>query len=281
MGKIKKRLPPSAALGAGLLAMLAAFALLWPLCSPFDTAVTDLSAAYLPPLAQGHLLGTDLAGRDVLTLLARGLRVSLAVALCAAFVQVLIGFALGLAAGLAGGWVDRVISAVTDLALCLPTLLILLVAGSLVGSLPVAGRGRTFLMAAVIGLLSWPACARLARGEALRGREQGYMRAAAAGGIAPLRLVTCHLLPNVLPQIAVTATLAVGDAILAESVLSFLGLGVSPPMVSLGAMLQPMARAQEFRARPWLWLGAAGLIFLCVLAFHLLSGEKDREAFLC
>ncbi len=282
MGGMRRRTAaPTMLLGGGLLALLALFALLWPVCSPFDARVTDFSAAYLPPLTGGHLLGTDLAGRDVLTLLAHGLRVSLTVALWAAGVQICIGLVLGLLAGLAGGWADRLVTAAINLALCLPTLLLLLVAGSLLGSLPMTGQERTALMAAVIGLLSWPTCARLVRGETLRSREQGYLRAAAAGGLRPRQLVLGHLLPNVLPQLAVTATLAVGDAILAESVLSFLGLGVSPPMVSLGAMLQSMSRLNDFRTRPWLWMGAGFFIFLCVLACHLLGGGARKEVRLC
>lgn len=263
-------------LGLVLLGGLVLFAAVGPLLSPFSLARTDLANAYLPPLTGGHLMGTDLAGRDVLTLLMSALGVSLTVALCAVMVQMLLGVLLGLASGCLGRAVDRCIMAAVDTVLSLPTLLVLLMTSALLGKLALGAFARTGLVAVVIGLLSWPACARLVRGETLRLREQGFVTAAAAGGVAPGRILTCYLLPNLLPQVAVTATLGIGDAIIAESVLSFLGLGVSPPLVSLGGMIRSMTRLADLRSRPWLWLGAGILVILCVSAFHLIGAGREE-----
>lgn len=260
--------------GLCLLLLLFLFSLLGPLLSPFDIARTDFSASLLPPTA-GHLLGTDMAGRDVFTLLMAAGRVSLLVALGAASLQLVLGVALGLIAGYLGGAADRVIRLVIDVFLSLPTLLVLLLSAALLSQLPLGGAGRALLVAAVIGALSWPNCARLVRGETLRIREEGYTTAAAASGLAPGKILLGTILPNLFPQIAVTATFAVGDAVIAESVLSFLGLGVSAPLVSWGSMIQSMTRLQDFRSHPWLWLGAGVCILLCVLSFHLI-GEGLR-----
>lgn len=276
---VKGRGRVSLKLGLFLLGLLVLFAGLGPLLSPFSLARTDLARAYLPPLTGGHLLGTDLAGRDVLTLLASALGVSLTVSLCAVAVQMLLGVLLGVASGWLGKAVDRCVMAAVDVVLSLPTLLVLLMASALLGRLELGALTRTGLVAAVIGLLSWPACARLVRGETLRLREQGFITAAAAGGVAPGRILTGYLLPNLLPQVAVTATLGIGDAIIAESVLSFLGLGVSPPLVSLGGMIRAMTRLADLRGRPWLWLGAGVLVVLCVTAFHFVGAglEEGRK----
>ncbi len=275
---MRKHLGRKAYAGMALLLFLALFALVGPCCSPFALTRTDLGSAYLPPLAAGHLLGTDMAGRDVLTLLMNALGVSLAVSLCAVAVQLLLGVALGLLAGCLGGWVDRAIMGLVDVVLSLPALLVLLVASALLGQLELGAQPRTALVAAVIGALSWPACARLVRSETLRLREQAFITAAAAGGVAPGCILWRWLLPNLLPQVAVTATLGVGDAIISESVLSFLGLGVSAPLVSLGSMIRSMTRLADFSGRPWLWLGAAVLVILCVSALHLVGTALEERS---
>lgn len=274
---MSKRRGRNLALGLFLLAGLVLFALVGPLISPHSLERTDLAAACLPPLSGGYLLGTDMAGRDVLTLLMHALGVSLAVALCAVGVQMTLGLLLGLLSGCLGGWTDRAVMTLVDVVLSLPTLLVLLMTSAFFSQLELGAAARTALVAAVIGALSWPACARLVRGETLRLREQGFVTAAAAGGVRPGRILSRYLLPNLLPQAAVTATLGIGDAIIAESVLSFLGLGVSPPLVSLGGMIRAMTRLADLRGRPWLWLGAGILIVLCVAAFHLIGAGLEEE----
>jgi peptide/nickel transport system permease protein len=265
-------------MGLSLLCLILLASLLGPLLSPYDIARTDFSVSLQPP-SSGHWLGTDIAGRDVFTLLLSAGRVSLLVALGAASLQLVLGVALGLLSGYLGGAADKVIRFVIDVFLSLPMLLVLLLASVLLSQLPLRGTGRTLLVAAVIGALSWPNCARLVRGETLRIREECYTTAAAAAGLAPGQILLGTILPNLLPQIAVTATFAVGDAVIAESVLSFLGLGVSAPLVSWGSMIQSMTRLQDFRGRPWLWLGAGVCIFLCVLAFHLIGeGLRGRDS---
>jgi peptide/nickel transport system permease protein len=262
-------------MGLFLLSLILLLSLLGPLFSPFDTTRTDFSASLLPPSPE-HWLGTDSAGRDVFTLLMAAGRVSLLVALGASLLQLVLGVALGLISGYLGGAADKVVRFVIDIFLSLPTLLVLLLASVLLSQLPLGAAGRAFLVAAVIGALSWPNCARLVRGETLRIREEGYTTAAAAAGLPPGRILLFTILPNLLGQITVTATFAVGDAVIAESVLSFLGLGVSAPLASWGSMIQSMTRLQDFRSRPWLWMGAGVCILLSVLAFHLV-GESLRD----
>jgi peptide/nickel transport system permease protein len=261
-----------------LLLVITLFCLLGPLFSRYNIAHTDLSASYLPPLTDGHLLGTDQVGRDILTLLMYAGQTSLLVALCAALIQLLLGVLLGLLSGWLGTWADRLVVWVIDVFLSLPTLLVLLLASALLSRFSLGGTAQALTVSAVIGLLSWPNCARLVRGETLRIRNEGYITAASAGGLSPIRILRRYVLPNLLPQVAVTGTFAIGDAIVAESVLSFLGFGVSAPLSSWGSMIQSMTRLQDFRGRPWLWLGAGVCIFLCVLAFHLIgNGLRTRD----
>jgi len=274
---MRRRARSGLLMGLSLLGFILLASLLGPLLSPYDIARTDFSVSLQPP-SPGHWLGTDIAGRDVFTLLLSAGRVSLLVALGAASLQLVLGAALGLLSGYLGGAADKAVRFVIDVLLSLPMLLVLLLASALLSELPLRGTGRALLVAAVIGALSWPNCARLVRGETLRIREEGYTAAAAAAGLSPGHILLGTILPNLLPHIAVTAAFAVGDAVIAESVLSFLGLGVSAPLASWGSMIQSMTRLQDFRSRPWLWLGAGVCIFLCVLAFHLVGeGLRGRD----
>jgi peptide/nickel transport system permease protein len=231
----------------------------------------DLAASYRPPLSDGNILGTDRVGRDVLTLLMSAGRISLFMATAAVFVQLLLGISLGLISGYFKGWADRAIMALVDIILSIPILLVLLLAAALIGEMPVNAVERLLLTSVTIGLLSWPACARIVRSETIRLRQQGFVTAAKSNGISSYRILRYYILPNLFMHIAATAALGFADALAAESVLSFLGLGAQPPLISWGAMIHTMQGINDFRTRPWLWMGAGLLIILCVMSLHLIG----------
>jgi peptide/nickel transport system permease protein len=271
-------------LAAALLAALALAALAAPLAQALlghDPEAVDLLARLEPP-SRSHPLGTDELGRDVLLRLLHGGRVSLAVGVAGALLAALIGAAVGLAAGYAGGGLDALLMRVTDAVIALPLLPLLIVLAAVdpakLGLPPalaegaVGGAGRIVLIAALFG---WTTTARLVRASVLRLRRQDFVRAAQALGAGPWRVATRHLLPNAATPLVVATTLAVGQVILAESVLSFLGLGIRPPVPSWGNML---TGAQEllFEA-PLLAVWPGLLIFLTVVACNLL-GDGLRDA---
>ncbi|MFA5859657.1 MAG: oligopeptide ABC transporter permease [Elusimicrobiota bacterium] len=216
-----------------------------------------------------HVLGTDELGRDVLTRILYGTRISITVGIVAVAIAVLIGGTLGLVSGFFGGWVDIVIMRLVDIMLCFPTFfLILMVIAFLEPSI--------YNIMAVIGLTSWPGLCRIVRGETLSIRQREYIDAARMIGVPVGRVLFVHILPNVLAPIIVSATLGVGGAILTESGLSFLGLGVQPPTPSWGNML---ISGKDFIHIAW-WLSVfPGLaILITVLAYNLL-GEGLRDVF--
>ena len=249
--------------GAVILGCILIFSFAGPFFTGHDPLAVDLDATYRSPLSEGNILGTDRVGRDVLTLLMSAGRISLFMATAAVFVQLLLGISLGLISGYFKGWTDRCIMALADVFLSIPVLLFLLLAAALIGDLPVNGGERLMLTALTIGLLTWPACARIIRSETLHLRQQSFVTAAKANGVSPFRILRYYIFPNLFVQIAATASLGFADALAAESVLSFLGLGAQPPLISWGAMIHAMQGINDFRARPWLWMGAGLLIFLC------------------
>ncbi len=228
-----------------------------------------------------HPLGTDELGRDLLVRLLYGGRVSLAVALAAATFCAAIGTAIGILAGYHGGWLDTLLMRVTDGVIALPLLplLIVLVAVDptklgLSESVAASEHLSLYRMVAIIALVGWTQVARLVRAETLAMREREFVRAALALGAGPMRVMLRHILPNVVSPIVVATTLSVGNIILLESVLSFLGLGIQPPVASWGNML---TNAQELIwSEPQLALWPGLLIFATVVAFNLLGdGLQD------
>lgn len=213
-------------------------------------------------------LGTDDRGRDVLSRIIWGTRVSMSVGFVAVGISVLIGVILGCLAGYYRGVVDTITLRVIEIIMCFPSLIIIL---TLVALLPPS----IYNIMIVLGILGWTGVARLVRGEFLRLRESDFAVAATATGLSDARVIFRHLLPNALSPVLVTATFGVAGAILTESALSFLGLGVPPPMASWGEIL---AQSKNYLDRAW-WLvvypGAA--IFVTVTAFNLV-GEALRDA---
>ncbi len=248
---------------------LAVIAILAPWMAPYDPLAINLPEALLPPSSQ-HWLGTDPLGRDVLSRLIYGCRISLVIGFIAVGVAVLIGTAMGLIAGYVGGWVDSVVMRVVDTMLAFPSIFLLLAVIALL-------EPSMYTIMIVIGLTSWMGVARLVRAEVLSLKEREFILAARAIGASTSRIMIRHVLPNVMTPVLVAATLGVGGAILTESVLSYLGLGVQPPTPSWGNILNEGRVA--LGVAWWLTLSPGACILVTVLAFNLL-GEGLRERFL-
>ena len=239
----------------------------------------DLLARLSGP-SWGHPIGTDELGRDLLLRLLQGAQVSLFVGLAAALVATVIGAALGLAAGYFGGWLDAVLMRITDFVIALPLLpLLIVMAAADLSRLGLDADGpehATLRIILILALVGWTTVARLARGAALVVREREYVQAARALGTDSVTILIRHVLPNALSPIVVAATLSVGNLILTESVLSFLGLGIQPPLASWGGMLT--GAQGMIREAPQLAVWPGLLIFVTVVAFNVL-GDGIRDAF--
>jgi peptide/nickel transport system permease protein len=265
--------------GLTVLVLMAAGSLLAPWIAP-DPEALDLSAIHAPPSWE-HWLGADELGRDVLARLLNGARVSLAVAGATALLAAFIGTGLGLLAGYYGGKLDALLMRLTDGVMALPLLPLLIVLAAIdpaklgipVDVLSSEGFaiGRIVL---IIGAVGWTTVARLVRAQTLSVKARDYVRAATAIGAKPNRIMRRHILPNVASPIVVATTLSIGNIILIESALSFLGLGIRPPLASWGNMLTGAMNVVWSAPEQALWPGLA--IFLTVLAFNLLGDGLQR-----
>jgi peptide/nickel transport system permease protein len=246
-----------------------------------DPNIVDLLDRMAGP-SLAHPLGTDELGRDVLLRLLAGGRVSLAIGIAAALAAAALGTLIGLAAGYLGGWTDRVLMRGTDAVIALPLLPLLIVLAALdlnklglPASLIQSDEISVFRIVALAVLIGWTTAARLVRGAALVTRNRDFVRAARSLGAGVPHILWLHILPNVLGPLIVATTLSVGDVILLESVLSFLGLGVQPPLSSWGSML---SNAQELiTAAPLLAVYPGLMIFLTVVACNLLGDALQRR----
>jgi len=255
-------------LGAALVGLVVLAAVLAPWLAPFDPVTGDLRNAYLLSPGGHYLLGTDAQGRDVLSRVLYGARISLLVGLISQAVAASTGVALGLVSGYYGRWVDALVMRLADVTLAFPTLLLLIaVAAAVSPSLPVV-----FL---VIGAVGWAGMARLVRSQVLVLAGSEYVAAARALGARDRRLLLRHLLPNVRNQVIIATTLGIAGAIMAEAALSFVGLGAQPPTPSWGAMV---ADGRDLlRVAPWVSFAPGLAIGMAVLGFNLL-GDGLREA---
>jgi peptide/nickel transport system permease protein len=229
----------------------------------------DLAFFRKPPSPM-HPLGTDSAGRDVLSRLLYAGQVSLTVGLVAALMSTSIGLILGSTAGTYGGWVDVAIMRVTDVVLSFPALVVIITLVALVGP-------SMFTIVLGIGLFFWPTACRIVRGLSLSLREQDFFVAAQAMGATRGHIIVRHLIPSVLSPLTVTATFAVAQAILLEAALSFLGLGIRPPQPSWGNMLSDAQSLTILESMPWLWLPPGLAIAITVLAINFI-GDGLRDA---
>ncbi len=262
--------------GLVILTIIILIAILGPILSPYNMANIDLSNTTAPP-SSAHLLGTDASGRDNLTRVMYAGRISLSVGFLSVLIQVVIGVGLGVIAGYYGGIIDSIIMRIVDIFSCLPTLPILMMLGAIMLDLKVRPENKMYVLMLIIGLLSWPGLCRLIRGEILSLREKEYMQAAEALGLKDRRKMFKHLLPNTVATIIVTAALGVGGAILTESGLSFLGLGVTVPTPSWGALVQSVDDMDTLQNYPWLWIPAGVCILLTVVSVNLI-GDGLRDA---
>ena len=241
-----------------------------PVVAPIDRNRINIKEIGLSPGENGHLLGTDLTGRDLWSRLVYGGRVSMSVGVVAVSLYVTIGTILGSLAGFYGGWVDALIMRITDTVMAFPTLIILIVIVSFIGR----GVGKGML---AIGLIGWTGVARLVRGQVLSIREMDYIMAARCLGVPERRIIGVHILPNVVAPITIAASFGVAGTIITEASLSFLGLGVPPPEPSWGIMIGEARSIQVLENMPWLWVPPGLLISICVLAINFI-GDGLREA---
>jgi peptide/nickel transport system permease protein len=244
-------------------------ALLAPLVAGQDPYQIDLRQIRKPPSA-AHWLGTDIDGRDIYARLVYATRVSLSVGLVSVIIAVAIGTLLGALSGYYGGWVDNVIMRLTDIFLCFPSLVIILVVVALLGP-------SIYNVMLVIGLLSWTTVARLVRSKFLGLGSVDYVTAARCVGCGDAHVIFRHILPNSVSPIVVNATFAIAYAILIEAGLSFLGLGVQPPTASWGNMLLAAQSLTVLERMPWLWVPPGFAILVTVLAINFI-GDGLRDA---
>ncbi|HSG15390.1 MAG TPA: ABC transporter permease [Anaerolineae bacterium] len=245
--------------------------------SPYDPEASDMASRLQPPSLE-HPMGTDQLGRDMLTRVLYGGRISLVVAFMVVVITLVIGMPIGAAAGYFGGSIDNALMRITDVALTLPTLLVLILLSAIMREveLPLFERNSVMTIALVIGILSWMTVARLLRASYLSIREMEFVEAAHAMGAPNLRIMGRHILPNAISPIIVQSTLALGYAIMLESGLSFLGFGIQPPTPSWGNLL---SNAQQHMTRhPWLAIFPGLMIFLAVISINYI-GDALRDAF--
>lgn len=253
--------------GAGIVFLLFLLSMLAPYLTPYSPDDLDAYQILLPP-STGHWLGTDELGRDVLTRIIYGARISLKVGFVSVGIAAFIGTVAGLFSGYYGGWVDQLLMRFVDIMLCFPAFFLILAVIALL-------EPSIWYIMIIIGLTGWMGVARLVRAEVLSLRERDFILAARAIGASDLRIIFRHILPNALSPVIVTATLGVAGAILTESALSFLGIGVQPPTPSWGNMLTSGKDYLEFAW--WLSLFPGVAILVTVMAYNLV-GEGLRDA---
>ncbi len=245
--------------------------------SPYDPIKSDLSVKNQAP-SLSHPMGTDAQGRDLMTRVLYGGRISLLVGFSVMAITLLIGVPIGALAGYFGGWVDNVLMRITDAALSLPSLLVLILLSAILREIdaPLLKKNPVLTIAAVIGLLAWMFTARLVRASYLAIREMDYVTAVHALGASNFRIIALHIFPNAIGPVIVESTLEVAYAILEESGLSFLGFGIQPPTPSWGNLL---SNAQEYLVKyPWLAIFPGIMIFLSVISINYI-GDGLRDAF--
>jgi len=270
--KILKRFPPIPTIPAAVFLFLVFVAVFAPFIAPYDPEARNLYDQFIPLSwmeggSTAHLLGTDYFGRDILTRLLYGARVSLSVGVIAVAAAASLGTVVGLVSGYFGGWVDIVLMRVVDSVLAFPLILIaILLAVTL-------GPSYTNIIL-ILALLGWPRFARQIRAETLAIREQEYVALARVGGCSPARMMWKHMFPNIVPTLLVLATYQIGYVIMFESFLSFLGVGIPPPTPTWGSMC---SEGRDYIGTNW-WLSAfPGLCILVTILSVNLVGDWVRD----
>jgi peptide/nickel transport system permease protein len=255
--------------GTVVFLLIVLMAVLAPWLAPMDPNRVDPVSFQSAPSA-AHILGTDDVGRDVLSRLLYAARVSLSVGLGAVAIYVMIGTLIGAVAGFFGGWIDGLLMRITDIFMSFPYLMVILVLVS------VMGPSLTNIIV-VLGVLGWPQVARIVRGSVLQIKQMDYVKAAVALGYSAPRIVFSHILPNAFAPILVNATFGMANAIITESSLSFLGMGVQPPTASWGNMLTQAQSLTVLSSQPWMWLPSGFMIVIAVLSINFM-GDGLRDA---
>ena len=255
-----------AAFSAVLIALVLLLAVFAPLIAPYGEAEQDVLARLQPPSA-AHWFGTDELGRDVLSRILYGSRLSLAIGILPSVISLVIDIVLGLLAGYFGGWADYVIMRLADVMLSVPSLLLAMVVMYTLGS-------STVNLFVALSMVGWASVARVVRSQTLSLKESEYVEAAQSIGVSRFNIMRRHILPNCVPSLIVLFTLNVPAAILSESSLSFLGIGAQPPAASWGLMVN---QSKQFLfTQPWLALAPCVAIMVVVLAFNFLGdGLRD------
>lgn len=260
--------------GAVVLLLLIISAVAAPLIAPYDPFVSQVkeNGEYdvLADPSSTYVIGTDSLGRDLLSRIIYGGRVSLSVAFVAVLIATITGVILGIVAGYYGKWVDTIIMRITDIVICFPVLFLAI-------SIATILKPSIFNVMIIIGLVSWTTMTRLVRGEVLKVRETEYLEAAKAIGQKDIVIIFSHILPNILAPIVVQATLQTAEAILTESALSFLGVGVQQPVPSWGNMLNEATSIMILQFKPWVWAPAGFAILITILCINFV-GDGLRDA---
>ena len=239
-----------------------------------ETRVID---TYASP-SKEHWLGTDANGMDLLARLMYGGRISLLIGFVVIFIEVIIGVIVGGIAGFFGGWIDNLMMRVVDIVYCIPSMPLYLILGSIMDHYKASATVRIYMLCVVMSIIGWVGIARIVRGQILSLREQEFMVATEATGIRVSKRIFKHLVPNVIPQLIVFATMGLGDVILAEASLSFLGLGIKYPAASWGSIINAVNDSHVMTNYLFVWVPAGLLILLTVLAFNFI-GDGLRDAF--
>jgi oligopeptide transport system permease protein len=258
----------AAVTGMAVLGVLVVIALIGPHLVPFSYDQINKNDVWAPPLTAGHLLGADSLGRDLLARLLMGLRVSLALGLVATLVSLVIGIAWGAVAGYVGGALDELMMRVVDVLYSLPFIFFVILMMVTFGS-------NIILIFIAIGAVEWLTMSRIVRGQTLGLKHKEFVEAARAAGLDQGSVIAKHIIPNLLGPVVVYVTLTIPAVILAESFLSFLGLGVQPPMASLGSLIAN--GAQDMELAPWLLVFPSLVMIITLMSFNFI-GDGLRDA---
>jgi len=245
--------------------------------SVLESVKTHVFDTYASPSSK-HWLGTDKNGMDMLTRLMYGGRVSLYIGFIVVFIETALGILFGGISGYFGGWVDNLIMRIVDIFYCIPSMPLIIILGAAMDAMRVDPQIRMIYLMLILGFLGWPGIARMVRGQILSLREQEFMTATEALGIRVSRRIFKHLIPNVIPQLIVIMTMGLGDTILTEATLSFLGLGVKFPFASWGNIINDVNNTYVLTNYWFIWIPAGVCLLLTVLAFNLV-GDGLRDAF--
>lgn len=254
--------------GAIVLAVLVLAAIVGPWLVPYSFDEINKEDVWVAPLSHGHLLGSDPLGRDLLARLFMGLRVSLSIGAVATSVSLVVGVIWGAAAGYLGGVVDEVMMRIVDVLYSLPFIFFVIL-------LMVTFGSNIVLIFVAIGAVEWLTMARIVRGQTLAMKNREFIEAARAAGLDRTAIIRRHIIPNLLGPVAVYVTLTIPGVILAESFLSFLGLGVQPPMASLGSLIAE--GAQDMELAPWLLIFPSAAMVATLVSFNFI-GDGLRDA---